>query len=119
MNFHIFYGKNCKLALTLNISWREHLTNKELYKDIPKIRDTIRQHRLRFVGHCWRSKEEIVSDVPLWQPSHGKRERGRPATFISLLMNDTGCTIEELPNAMDNREEWSIRVNQCREISIQ
>ena len=31
-----------------NKNWNLHLTNEELYKNIPKISDTIRKQRLRF-----------------------------------------------------------------------
>ena len=67
-----------KLRAALNVSWKEHPTNKKLYGNIPTITITIRQQRLRFAGHCWRSKEEVASDVLLWQPSHGRQSAGRP-----------------------------------------
>ena len=109
------------LRAILNISWKQHITNKELYQDIPEISDTIRRNRLRLSGHCWRNKEEVVSDLILWQPSHGRRKRGRPAkTFIDQIMNDTGISnIDELKNAMENRDDWKLRVNVCRENSMQ
>ena len=56
-----------------------------------------REQRLRFIGHCLRSKSELVSVLLLWQPLHGQRPRGRPAkTFIDQLSKDTGCTFSEL-----------------------
>ena len=71
------------LRAALNKSWREHLTNKELYGNIPKISVAIREQRLRFAGHCCRSQDELASDLLLWQPSHGKQSRGRPPlTYI-------------------------------------
>ena len=45
------------LRVALNKSWRDHLTNKELYGNIPNISSSIRQQRMRFDGHSWRSKE--------------------------------------------------------------
>ena len=98
------------LRAALNISRRDHMSNKDLYGKIPKITDTIREQRLRFSGHCWRSKNEVVSDVLLWLPIHGRRSRGRPTTtFVDPLMEDTSCNYEELPNAMMNRQEWGVR----------
>ena len=47
------------LQAALNKSWREHLTNKELYGNIHKISVAIREQRLRFTGHCWRSEGEL------------------------------------------------------------
>ena len=35
------------LRSALNISWRDHISNKDLYGKIPKITDTIREQRLR------------------------------------------------------------------------
>ena len=40
------------LRAALNKSWREYLTNKELYRNIPKISVAISEKRLRFAGHC-------------------------------------------------------------------
>ena len=39
------------LRAALNKSWREYLTNKELYRNIPKISLDKRKQRLRFAGH--------------------------------------------------------------------
>ena len=67
------------LRVVKGISWSQHLKNAQLYGDLPKISDTIREQRTRFSGHCWGSKEEVISNVLLWQPSHGKRSRRRPS----------------------------------------
>ena len=108
-----FYTRMLRAAL--NISWIHHMSNKDLYGKIPKITDTILEQRLRFSGYCWRSKNEVVSDVLLWLPMHGRRSRGSPAkTVVDHLMEDTSSNYKQLPNAMMNREEWRVRVNQCR-----
>ena len=74
------------LRVALNKSWRDHPTNKELYGNIPKISSSIRQQGMRFAGHCWGSKEELIPDVLLWNPKHGKRSQGRPRkTYIDQL----------------------------------
>ena len=71
------------LRAILNISWKEHPSKKRLYGTFPPISQVIREQRLRFVGHCWRSKDEIVQSVLLWRPNHGKGNRGRPSkTYI-------------------------------------
>ena len=65
----------------------------------------------RHAGHCQRSREELISDVLLWTPSHGRMKAGRPArTYIQQLCEDTGCGPEDLPEAMNHREEWRERV---------
>ena len=40
----------------------------------------------RHAGHCWRSKDELISDVLLWTPAYGQAKAGRPArTYIQQL----------------------------------
>ena len=103
------------LRAALNKSWKDHISNKDLYLEIPRISASIRKQRLRFAGHCWRSKDELASDVLLWQPTHSKRPRGRPAkTYIDQLLEDTGCNIDEIPTAMNDRKGWMERVKKCR-----
>ncbi len=94
------------LRAALNVSWREHVTNKDLYGEIPKLSDTIKWRRLSFAGHCWRGKE-IAKDLLFWEPSTGKRRRGRPAkTYIEQICEDSGLTVEELKTKMGDREGW-------------
>ena len=91
----------------LNKSWQQHPTRRQLYGHQPPITKTIQARRTRHAGHCWRSKDEIVSDVLLWTPAYGQSKAGRPArTFIQQLCDDTGCNPEDLPEAMNDRETW-------------
>ena len=102
------------LRAALNVSWKHYLTNKELYGPLTPISTTIRDRRLRFAGHCYRAKEELASDVILWQPNHGERSRGRPAkTYVDQLVEDIGCNSENLPALMINRDSWKECVK-CR-----
>ena len=99
------------LRAALNIPWQIHPTKKQLYGHLPPITVSIRERRLRFVGHCWRSKEEVVSKVLLWKPKHGTTSSGRPTrTYIDQLADDTGCLPEELATAMLDRDGWKKRV---------
>ena len=66
------------LRAVLNVSWKSHPTKAPLYGPLPPVSHTIRERRTTFAGHCWRSKDELVSDLLLWQPRHGKANRGRP-----------------------------------------
>ena len=107
------------LRVVLNISWREHPTKRALYGNLPPISQTLRERRLRFAGHCFRSKEELASDLVLWQPNHGFRTRGRPArTYPDQLSDDLGCMKEDLPVLMRDRTRWKERVIRCRARSI-
>ena len=70
------------------------------------------------IGHCWRSRDELISDVLLWTPTHGCAKAGRPAqTYIQQLCEDSGCCPEDLPGAMNEREEWRERVGDIRATS--
>ena len=103
------------LRAALNVSWKEHTTNEELYGNTPPISQTIRTQRMRFAGHVWRNKNELASDVLLWTPTQGKQKPGRPErSYIDQLADDTGCNPQELDNAMSNKEDWRKRVMQCR-----
>ena len=62
-------------------------------------------------GHYWRSRDELISNVLLWTPSHGQAKAGWPArTYIQQLCEDTGCSPEDLLEAMNDRERWRKRV---------
>ena len=99
------------LRAILNKSWRQHPTKQQLYRHLPPITKTIKVRQTRHAGHCWRSRDEFISDVLLWTPSHGYTKAGRPAqTYIQQLCEDTGRSPEDLPEAMNDREEWWERV---------
>ena len=66
-------------------------------------------------GHCWRSRDELISDVLLWPPTYGRAKAGRPArTYIQQLCEDTGCSSEDLLEAMNGREKWREWVRDIR-----
>ena len=99
------------LQAILNKSWRQHPTRHQLYGHLPPITKTIKVRWTRHAGHCWRSKDELISDVLLWTPTHGRAKAGWPArTYIQQLCEDTGCCTEDLPGAMNDREKWRERV---------
>ena len=81
----------------------------------PPITKTIQDRRTRHAGHCWRSKDELISDVLLWTPTYGRGKAGRPArTYIQQLCEDTGCSHEAQPEAIDDTEKWRERVRDIR-----
>ena len=89
----------------LNKSWRQHPTKQQLYGHPIPITKTIKIRRTRHAGHCWRSRDELISDVLQWIPSHGRAKAGHPVrNYIQQLYADTGCSLVGLPEAMDNRE---------------
>ena len=99
----------------LNKSWRQHPTKQQLYGHVPPITKTIKVRRTRHAGHCCWSRDELTRDVLLWTPLHGRAKAGRPArTYIQLLCADTGCSPEDLPEAMDDTEWWEERARDIR-----
>ena len=87
----------------------------QLYGHQLPITKTIQARRTRHAGHCWRSKDELISDVLLLTPTYGREKAGRPArTYIQQLCEDTGCSPEDLPEAMNDREKWRERVRDIR-----
>ena len=99
------------LRAILNKSWRQHPKRHQLYGHLPPITKTIQVRRTRHAGHCWRSKDELISDVLLWTTTYGRSKAGRPSrAYIQQLCEDTGCSPEDLPEAMNDREMWRERV---------
>ena len=103
------------LRAILNKSWQQHLTRHQLYGRLPTITKTILVRRTIHAGHCWRSRDELISDVLLWTPTYGRANARRPAwIYIQQLCEDTVCSPEDLPEAMNDREKWRERVRYIR-----
>ena len=84
------------LRAILNKSWRQHLTKHQVYGHLPPTTKTIPVRR---------SRHELISDVLLWTPTYGRAKAGRPArTYIQQLCEDTGCSPEDRPEAMNDRK---------------
>ena len=98
------------LRAVLNKSWGQHPTKQQRYGHLPPITKTIQIRRTRHAGHGWRSKDELISDVLRWTPSYGRATR----TYIQQLCVDTGCSLDDLPGAMDDRDKWRERIREIR-----
>ena len=54
----------------------------------------------------WRSRDDLVSYVFLWTPSHRRASVVRPPrTYLQQLSAHTGYNLEDLPEARDNKDE--------------
>ena len=73
------------LRNALNVSWKQHMTNEELYKNLQNVGKKIAERRLRRAGHCLRHPEEITSHLFLWQPTIGSTSRGEKQQLSSTL----------------------------------
>ena len=57
------------LRAMLNKSWRQPPTKQQLYDHLPPVTKAIKVRWTRHAGHCWRSRDKLISDVLLWTPS--------------------------------------------------
>ena len=70
------------LRAILNKSWRQQPTRHQLYGHLPTITKTIQVRGTRHAGHCWRSRDELMSDLLLWTPTHGRAKSRTTSTNI-------------------------------------
>ena len=63
------------LRAILNKSRRQHPTRHQLYGHLPPITKTIQVRRTRHAGHCWRSKDELISDYSYGPPHMAKQKQ--------------------------------------------
>ena len=116
----------------------QHPTKQQLQGHLPPITKTIKIRRTRHAGHCWRSRELTyrssvsIREVPLrtcrkqwtkWGRTHKWHIPADPFTwtgkagrtskfYIQQLCADTGCSLEDIPGAMDDRDGWWDRIRE-------
>ena len=95
------------LRAILNKSRRQHPTRHQLYGHLPPTTKTIQARQTRHAGHCWRNRDELISDALLWTPHMAgqKQDDQNEYTFSSYVW-----IREDLPEAMNDREKWRERV---------
>ena len=92
------------LRAILNKSWRQHRTKQQLYGHLPPITKTIKVRWTRHAGHCWRSRDELIKDVLLWTPSHGRAKQS------DQLKPTYSSSVRILGVALRTcRKRWTIR----------
>ena len=65
------------------------------------------------MGHCWRSKNELISNVLLWTPTHGHTSDWFAKTYLHQLCVDTRYSLEDLLGVMDGEKmsgNWMLSV---------
>ena len=56
-----------------------------------------------------------IHNTLLWTLTYGRAHAGRPArTYIQQLCEDTGCSPDDLPEVMNDREKWREKVRDIR-----
>ena len=64
--------------------------------------------------HYWRSRDDIF----LWTPTHGHTSVGQPVkTYLNQLCVDTGCSLDDLPGVIDDRNQWQEIIRELHTVS--
>ena len=79
----IIIGIYISLPSIENITWMDKMTNEELYGNLPRISNKIRERRLGLAGHCVRYSELEVSNLVLWDGSQRKSNRGSQSQYVT------------------------------------
>lgn len=82
-------GTQTKERKILNVSWRDHITNQELYSSLPQYWTIMRQCHLCLEGHVMHH-DEVASKVLLWKPSGPWRRGPQIKLFKRSLRRMTG-----------------------------
>ena len=105
------------LRAILNKSWQQHPTRPQLYGHQPPITKTIQVRRTRHAGHCWRCKDELISDVLLWTPHMAKQKQDDQLehTYSSYVrIRDVALKTCQKWWMMNDREKWWERTRDIR-----
>ena len=109
------------LRYALNVRWQDHVKNVDLYGSLPKVSSRLRQRRLAFAGHCYRSYQSAyqpISDLLFWLGDGGTNKKGNYWSYVHVLLKDfTGekekvkkqnmvVGVEQLRSAMEDRNYW-------------
>ena len=95
------------LRAVLNKSWRQHSTKQQLYGYLQPITKTIHVRRTRYAGHCWRNKDEPISDVLLWISSHGRGKVESIYNSFVPIQNVAWRTFRDRQTIETGGERWS------------
>ena len=90
------------LRAILNRSWRQHPTKQQLYGHLPPITKIIQVRWTRHAEHCWRSRNEFISDLcgPLHMDEQKQEDQLEPTYNSSVPIQDVALKI--------CREQWTI-----------
>ena len=94
------------LRAILNKSWRQHPTKHQLYGHLPPITKTTQVRRTWHAGHSWRSRDELISVYSYGPPHMAEKKQDDKLEHTYGSSEDTGCSPNDLPEAMNDREKW-------------
>ena len=91
------------------------MRNIELYGNLPRLSDKIRERRMGFAAHCLRHPELPAGALVLWEPDRDNGRGSKRDTYIDSLKRDVGLpkikeTTRDLRNLMKDRGVWGGRI---------
>jgi len=98
----------CMLRMVTNITWMDKMTNDDLYGNLPRISNKIRERRLGLAGHCARHSELEVSNLVLWEPTQGKVQQRESETDVCGQAQEGYRTSDY--SGVDDTNEGQVRV---------
>ena len=98
-----------------NINWQDRVPNTTLYEKFAPISARLRERRLKFVGHVYRSRQtapQPATDLLFWKPTakfcSGK---GRKLTYRDLILKDLDIEDpEDIRDIFLDRDKWKQHV---------
>ena len=78
------------MVATHNVDWTAHAHDSFLYSNgtIPPLADTSAKGTLRFAGHAFRAKDQLVPDIMMFEP----RPTASKLSYLKTLCHLTGAT---------------------------
>ena len=94
------------LCAVLNKSWKQHPTKQQLYGYLAPISQTIQVRQTTYRAYYWKWKDEHHMRHSLMNPYIWMCQCWPTNKGLHQLCAATGCRLEDLPRAMDNRDGW-------------
>ncbi len=109
------FGMKC-LRKVLNITWHEHITNKEVASRASRneeyIVDKVRYRQHTWLGHVLRMEGSRLPKMSLQAHAHHTRYRGRPRkTWIETVLGGSGMELKTAVGIAHDRVEWRSCIN--------
>ena len=104
------------LRMARDVSWSEHMTNKELYGKFTQVTEKIRQRRLKLAGYCQRHPELLSEKLIPREPNSGIQQKRKKKVLILRGTARRHRDVKEIRTLMENRELWRNMSNDVREV---
>jgi hypothetical protein len=96
------------LSYTLDMNWKDHVPNKDVFQDLAPASTKIKERHLKFIGHCLRSYQSSTAICHLlWEPNTGgKLGEGRKMTYLKRILEDTQREKQHILGDVRDRAQW-------------